>query len=314
MTPKFIVRSKENKQRSIIDFFDDKSRKEFENANNHKEETPSEIGSRTAGGGYKYERYFRDLLNNRLDSDEAKFVLDQLNIDINNVKSLRVEKLGGKLKPDNQIIIEMKSNKIVKINISNKKQDKNGYNHIDRRTVDFYTDKFGFPPILRTALKKYCGVPGFSPVDLLRSGELTKAEYLKLIDIPEKKKHTEEESQGGRFYINELSNLERDIILGYFESHKEPIMRFVLNGDNPDYPVDYVVVGKEKGKNYDHYVYTLEEAFNKACQGKFFLSKPTLGHGSNLRIGPITIQKKGGTGRSTTLQFKWKDIFPKNKG
>jgi len=280
-----------------------------------KKETTAEIGSRTAKGGYNNEKYFRELLNYNLNTKEAQDILKQLNIDFKKIKSLKVKKIGGKLKPDNQIFIVFKDNTSQTMNISNKKQDSTGFNHIDRRTVDDYATKFDLKPITRDALKKYCGVSPFSPLDLLNKGELSKSEYQKLVDIPEKKAHKEKESQGGRFYLNELSQEERDSVLNEFELKKKQIMHFILNGDNSEYPVDYVVgtkLLKEKNR-IDHLVFPLEEIINMACENNFILSKVRKNFGSNLKIGSITVQKKGGTGRSTNLQFKWTDLFPKDK-
>jgi len=309
-------KEKKYSQKDLEDFIGGISTKKKEELKkNVKKETPAEVGSRTASGGFRNERYFRDLLNNSLDSEEARDLLNQLNINYHKIKILEVKKLGGIYKPDNQIFIKFNDGTSQTINISNKKQDDFGFNQLDRRTVDKYSEIFSLSSLTKNTLKKYCGVRGFSPLDLLNSGELPKEQYLRLIDIPEKKTHTEEASKGGRFYLNELSNEEKESVISEFESKKEQIMLFVLNGDDVNYPVDYVVVTKisKKKQKYDHLVFTLEEIFRKACERDFYLSNVTRKYGSNLRIGAITVQKKGGTGGSTNLQFKWTNLYPKKR-
>ncbi|MHA1251665.1 MAG: hypothetical protein ACTSRP_16860 [Candidatus Helarchaeota archaeon] len=273
-------------------------------------ETPQEIGSRTAKGGFENERKIRDLLKNWKSQSDAKNILKSMGVEIENIKTLDAKILGGRKKVDLQIFITYESGNTQTINLSLKKQDRHGFNHIDRRTVDFYADKFQFSETTRIALKKFCGVPGFSPLDLLKSGELTKEEYFKLRDIPEKKHHTEPEAQGGRFYIDELSPKEQKAIIKDFEDKKEKIIHFILNGDDPEYPVHYLLITKQENDQTFYYIESLKTA-EKRANGKIFLTKSRRKDiGANLQIGDILIQRKGGTGGATQLQFKWKNIFP----
>lgn len=271
-------------------------------------ETPQEIGSRTAKGGYSNENDIIEMFDNWKNDKIAQNFLKIMGFRIEDIQSLRTEKVGGRKKTDIQLFIK-DSNKIITKNISLKKQNSQGYNHIGRKNVDYYCDLFDFSQTTRIALNKYCGVSGYSPSDLLKSGRIDRQSYLNLRDIPEKVKHSEEEAKGGRFFLDELHENEVDSILNDFTAKLDTIIFHILNGDEPEYFVDWFIFTKNDSNQINISIEPIAETINRA-KGSVYLSNATKGSGSNLRFGPITVQKKGGTGGATQLQFKWKNIFP----
>ena len=164
-------------------------------------ETRAEIGSRTAKEGFNNEEDLRTLFSSWKQSDTAKDMLKSMGFDLHSIKHIDAIKKGGKSKTDIQLRVKLKDSTQKIVNLSLKKQNLQGYNHIGRTTVDNYCDLFGFSEITRRALKKYCGVKGFTPEDLLSKGEISKEKYLSLREVKLNKQHTE---SGRRFFIDEL--------------------------------------------------------------------------------------------------------------
>lgn len=271
-------------------------------------ETPQDIGSRTAKGGYDNENDIMAMFENWKTDKNAQDFLKVMGVKIEEIRKIIMKRVGGRKKTDIQLFI-INSEKTVKINLSLKKQNTQGYNHIGRNTVDHYCDLFVFSQLTRTGLKKYCGVPGYSPLDLLKSWKLDKRDYLNLRDIPEKITHSEEEAKGGRFFLDELPKKEVDSILSDFITKRDSILFHILSGNEPEYYVDWMIITKKDNNHIKLYLEPIGETMKRA-KGSVYLSRTTQKSGSNLHIGPITVQKKGGTGGASQLQFKWKNIFP----
>ncbi|MFX0107351.1 MAG: hypothetical protein ACFE7R_03640 [Candidatus Hodarchaeota archaeon] len=269
------------------------------------DESWEEIGSRTAKGGFSNEDRVEKKFNNWEDDNEAKAWLVQMRYTLDEIDSVTVRKIGGRNKADILVTISLLDGNQNQERISCKKQNKNGYNHIGRNSVDFYSDKFGFTPVTRRGLKKFCGDTGHSPVELFDQGKITQKEYEQLKAIPQKRKKPAKEAKGGRFYFEELKEEEQKSILEDFKANLQKILNFIIRGEG-EYQADWMLITKSIDGIHQYHLETVDESLMRAW-GEVRKSKETK---SSFRIGSITVQRKGGTGGATNLQFKWSNIFP----
>lgn len=269
-------------------------------------ETWEEIGSRTAKGGFKNEKEVANKFNNWKEDEDAQFWLQSMEYLLHEIDSVSAEPLGGQYKADVIVQVTKKDKSITKERISCKKQNKQGYNHIERRTVDFYTDQFGFCDITRVGLKKFCGEAGFSPQELFENGKISQTKYQQLQDTPLTRKKPPKEGAGGRFFIEELTTEERMAILEEFTSKLDEILSFILKGEG-EFGADWMLITMKPNDELLFYLEPIEHAIERAKEGGVRQSRRKK---SSFKIGTITVQRKGGTGGATNLQFKWTNIFP----
>ena len=274
-----------------------------------KKETRADIGSRTAKEGYDNEEHIMEKINNWKSDQESRdwinFICEIKKIDINDIINIKCSDIPGTKKSDLRILIETKEEKFT-FGIQAKKQNKQGYNHLGRRKVEEYVEKFNFSTNTALGLKKYCGVTGYSPSDLFKSGKLKETEYLNCKDIPEKKTHSE---GTGRFYFSELEKIEQDSIKKDFREKADEIFRYILVGSG-EYKVDFMIITK-KTDDLEYHIETIEQTIERAKESteEEFINVSRF---DNFKMGKhITVQKKGGTGGADYLQFKWTNIFPK---
>ncbi len=157
------------------------------------------------------------------------------------------------------------------------------FNQIDKRWVDRYADIWNMPYDVVTIIRKYCGVKGYRPTDL------------GVVDVKDTR----------RFFLTELSDVEQLTILNFFNGARCQITNTVLRGDKQPY-ADYVLVTKPDIK--DSAVADIENVI------AYYSGPAHITRRGNLKLGKITIQRKGGNGGGSTaqmLQFKFspKDIF-----
>lgn len=269
-------------------------------------ETKEEIGSRTAKTGFKNEDRILSLFQN-WDKNESsqyflKFICKNENISYESIKRIGAEKIGGRGGKADITIEIITATTIKKIGISLKKQEEKGYNHIDRREPGFFADKFNFSETARLALYKYCGIAGYSPVELYEKGKISQKEYETYKDTPHKGK-THSEGRG-RFFLYELNNEEQNVLLNEFKNKQEMILAYILKGEG-SLKADYLIITKHTADDeYLFHIETIEETIIRA-RGNVLASKR-----GSIHFGKMTAQRKGGTGGAWQIQFKWSNIFP----
>ncbi|MBD3190139.1 MAG: hypothetical protein GF308_05825 [Candidatus Heimdallarchaeota archaeon] len=282
---------------------------------NKKKETKEEIGSRTAKRGFrnedlvmmKFYNWEEDLIAQKW----LSFICKQNKQNYDNLSSVKVEKIAGRHKADILVQLIFKNNSILDAKISLKRQKgERGYNHIHRENAAEFAERFNFSPVAKIALLKYCGVQGYSPFDLYQKGELTNVEYEQYDDIPEKKKHRE---GTGRFYFDELEEAEQRALINNFSKNIQPILRYILRGEKgSEHPADYLLCTKDLGNDKKLFsIETIAEAIDRAYDDGVI--SPLNRKHSSLHMGLLTVQRKGGTGGATQLQFKWTNVFPDEK-
>lgn len=158
------------------------------------------------------------------------------------------------------------------------------FNQIDKRWVDAYAKKWKMPDIISGILKKYCGESGYRPVDILSDDELKSV------------------SDRRRFTMNELPQKDRETVLDYFESNKKRIIRDVVSGTGRASAKWMLIVEEKNGAPVRSAVIPIGKVISYCMGGASITNRGTL------RLGGLTIQRKGGdAGRSTAqmLQFKF---------
>jgi len=142
------------------------------------------------------------------------------------------------------------------------------FNHVARYKVDKYGEVLGMPDDVVETLKMFCG------------------------DIkvdPDKK----------RLFMKDISKERVDNVLEYLSNNKRKLLEFVFYGEDPDTaPKYYIVTYQDK-----YHVFNTSDVVDYYMQ-----SEPEVSPRSSLKIGGLTIQRKGGQGSPNDLQIKIKPL------
>lgn len=182
--------------------------------------------------------------------------------------------------------INSKADVLVEVNDSNPigisiKKFTASFNQIDKRKVDNYQKMWNIPKDVTDILKKYCGQKGYRPMDKN--------------PIPQVKDQR-------RYFLTELTQHEQKRILNFFDSNKSIIIHDILRG-NKKPKADYMLVVKKNGSGVKESTITKIENVISHYDGSTEITKR-----GNLKLGKITVQRKGGNGGGVTaqmLQFKF---------
>ncbi len=240
--------------------------------------------SETAKSGFVTEDQVVDEFRNWSNSIIAKKWLSV--IGYSKIKTVKVDttrSLGMNGKADALLTV----NKGNQIGISIKKFTIS-FNQVDKRKVDTYQKMWSIPKDVTVILKKYCGQDGYRPMDEN--------------PIPQVKDQR-------RYFLTELTLDEQKKILNFFGKNKSRIIHDVLRG-NTEPKADYMLVVKKKGNRIKHSAITKIENVINHYGGLTKITKR-----GNLKLGKITVQRKGGNGGGQTaqmLQFKFspKEVLP----
>lgn len=257
-----------------------------------------QIGSSTAKGGFDNEKAIADKFNNYKNDDNAKQWLNQMGYNYHQIQQLiaiqipirinknTVKKLGINdeqftltqkyKKADIQIQLTITVNNIIyRENISLKKANlSSNFNQIDKRAVDTYQQMWGFDDTLAVLLKKFTG---------------------EVQPTPEQSQTLKDKR---RWYLNELSNTEQQLILDFFRQNKYLVVSDILKGRGM-LSAEWFLVTKVNGNKITYCLKNINEVINFYAQGEVKLSTQ-----SGLVISKLTAQRKGGTPDPTSLQFK----------
>lgn len=155
------------------------------------------------------------------------------------------------------------------------------------------------PDEVADELRKFTSEEGFTATDLLKEGKISKQKYYSLKDKR-------------RIMLNEMSSEIQKKIIDLFKNNKNKIVTEVMKGEG-EYAADWMLVDEvelDKNKKVKKIskitIKSIEESIKIFSKGKVGLTRD-----GNLKIGKITLQRKGGTPDPTKLQFKISpgDIF-----
>lgn len=234
-------------------------------------------GSKTARGGFKTEKDIVKKFNSWQHDEDAHQWLDTMGYDLKKIERVEAIIVTGSHKTDLQVQITIFFKKAIAIeNLSVKLvSNPQGFNQIDKRWVDKYVEMWNIPPDVAETLKLF-------------TGEIKP-------DITELKDYR-------RMFLNEMDIRTQEIILEFFNKNKILIVSDILKG-NDEYPVNWImVVYKKKNEKPEWALKHINYVLNVYGSGEVKITDR-----GSLKIGKITMQRKGGDGGRETskmLQFK----------
>ncbi|MFA5247996.1 MAG: type II restriction endonuclease [Patescibacteria group bacterium] len=236
------------------------------------------LGSKTAKGGFKNEKDVIKTFNNWRASEIAQAWLSEMGYDFDNIEYVKAEKVRGQYKADVQvrirIVIKLKSqedlqNLQVKL-VSNPQ----GFNQIDKRWVDKYTELWKIPKDIVKILKLFTG------------------------EIEPKEKNLKDPR---RMLLTEMKKKDQKKIIKFFDKNRILVISDLLKGRG-EFSADWVLVILKANGDNDWVLKSINEAMNVFGQGDIRITDQ-----GSLKIGKIGMQRKGGDGgrdSAKMLQFK----------
>tara|TARA_B100000614_G_scaffold192463_1_gene173575 strand:+ start:93 stop:923 length:831 start_codon:yes stop_codon:yes gene_type:complete len=263
-----------------------------------------ELGSKTAKGGFRNEVDIVKKFNNWKTDRDSQDWLKIMGYDINaiqNIEAIIVPTILSKKKieefkieeedyyefvkfkkADAQIRIFIRVANILKIeNLSLKKANESfGYNQLDKRPVATYQSIWNFDDSISLWLKLF-------------TGELNYMQYLEEFEIENFKSKK-------RVFINEFPLLTQHRIIDFFAQNRILVVSDIIKGRG-GLSANWLLVTMRLANGVKRYcLKDINSAMNYYGSGEISVTPR-----GSLKIGRITMQRKGGTPDPTSLQFKF---------
>ncbi len=184
-------------------------------------------------------------------------------------------------KADIQVKVEITIDNIVHIeNISLKKANKSaGFNQVDKRAVLTYQKIWAFNDEIAKWLRAFTG--DILPKDILSQQELEKIK------------------DNRRLFLTEIPKDKLQIIIDFFSNNKTLVVSDILRGRGGLSAEWFLVTRKNSDNTLDWILKDINSVVNfYVCGGVAVTPR------GSLKIGRVTMQRKGGTPDPTSLQFK----------
>ncbi len=234
-----------------------------------------EKGSQTAKDGFQNEDDIVRKFNNWKKDKDAQSWLVLMKYKLSEIEYVEAVKISG-FKTDVQVQITIKLKKAIDVEnmqvklVSNPK----GFNQIDKRWVDKYTEMWNIPENIVSILKRYTG---------------EKASKKK--DLKDKR----------RMFANEFTKIEQKKIVTWLKKNQSLIVSDILKGRGK-FAAEWMLVAQKVEKNARWILKPINFCLNYFGNGEIEITQR-----GNFKIGRITMQRKGGDGGRDTakmLQFK----------
>jgi len=232
-------------------------------------------GSQTAKDGFKNEKDIVSKFNNWENDDEAKSWLRIMGYKLSEIEYVTAIILSG-FKTDVQIQVSIKLKRVLDIENLQVKlvSNKRGFNQIDKRWVDKYVEMWAIPDNIKNILKKFTG------------------------ELKPTIKNTRDKR---RTFINEFSKTNQEKIVAWIEANKALIVNDILKGRGK-FAAEWMLVAQKIEADARWVLKPINFVINYFGNGKVKITKR-----GSIKIGNITMQRKGGDGGRPTanmLQFK----------
>jgi hypothetical protein len=232
----------------------------------------AELGSQTAKNGFKNETEIAAKFNNWRTDTDAQIWISSMNYKVADVENVVASKPHGE-KADVEVRIKTKNGeKIEGISIK-LVSNPNGFNQIDKRWLSHYANMWKMPSNVETALKYFVG-----ETPPLKTGRDPK-----------------------RMYLNELDSGSQKAVVDFFTANKAAIVSDLFEGDGV-HAAGWVMVALKATENTRWTLQSSADTIHFFSEGPVVITRA-----GNLKIGRITMQRKGGDGGRETakmLQFK----------
>ncbi len=232
-------------------------------------------GSRTAKAGFSNEDDIVIKFNNWKEDPDAQIWLELMCYKFDEIERVEAVKLHG-YKTDVQVQIAIHLKKAISAeNISIKLVSNNtGFNQIDKRWVKSYVEMWNIPEDITLILQKYTG---------------------------ESKSDKKDLRDPRRMFFDEMLPEEVEKVIKFFNKKKVLIVSDLIKGKGV-FSANWMLVALKLDSEIKWILKSINYALNVFSEGDVFITKQ-----GNLRIGKISMQRKGGdNGRDTAkmLQFK----------
>ncbi|MGH9821102.1 MAG: type II restriction endonuclease [Pyrinomonadaceae bacterium] len=234
--------------------------------------TPAELGSETAKNGFRNEDEICDKFNAWKTDEDAIGWLAAMNYKLAQIESVTATKPHGE-KADVEVRIKTRKGESTEGISIKLVSSPNGFNQIDKRWLSHYVKMWGIPSDVESSLKLFLGE---TPPD--RPSRDAK-----------------------RMYLNELDPARRNAVVEFFSNNRPKIAHDLFAGDG-SHAAGWIMVALKSADKPRWVLRTADETIKFFSEGKVEITS----HG-NLKMGRITMQRKGGDGGRETakmLQFK----------
>lgn len=233
----------------------------------------AERGSQIAKEGFRNENDVREKLNKWQDDNDAREWLRSLGHDPGSVVAVRAFKPHGQ-----------KSDVVVEVAAANGSTYRHGI------SIKLVSGATGFNQVDKRWLRQYVRMWDI-PAEIVRSLRLFLGE-----DLPDGKSRRPD-----RMFLTELGKEERLRIVEFFTRNKERVTADLLRGEGED-KADFLMVVWRTGRETRSKIVPIESAIAFYSEGNVEVTRS-----GNLKIGRITMQRKGGDGgRETAKQLQFK--------
>jgi len=236
------------------------------------------LGSQTAKGGFRNETDVIARFNNWKKDDVARKWLNAMGYKIDDIEYVKAAKIRGQYKADIQVRIRITIKLKFQEDLQNLQvklvSNPQGFNQIDKRWVDKYVELWNIPDDVTKILKFFTGE--VKPI----VGGL---------------------KDSRRTLLSEMSETDQNKIVKFFENNKILVISDLLKGRS-EFSADWVLVILKANNENKWVLKSINEAMNVFGNGEIKITDR-----GSLRIGKITMQRKGGDGGRETarmLQFK----------
>ena len=230
------------------------------------------LGSNTAKNGFKNEDEIRDKFNNWKADEDARLWLGVMGFKTAEIISVFAQKPHGE-KSDVDVLVKTKSGERTEGVSIKLVSSPNGFNQIDKRWLAHYVKMWNMPPAVEAALKLFVGeTPPIKP-----------------------------SRNKGRMFLDELSPEQQKAVIDFFTANCTKILHDLFRGEGP-HAATWFMVALKATENTKWVLRRDEEVMRFFGDGKIEITRA-----GNLKIGRITVQRKGGDGGRDTakmLQFK----------
>ena len=233
----------------------------------------AEKGSQIARDGFDNEKDVVYKFNNWKTDKDAQDWLRIMGYDLEEIDDVQARILHG-YKTDVQSQVSIKLKKVIDAQniqvklVSNPK----GFNQVDKRWVRQYVELWNIPEDIGELLRYFSG----------------------------EKKPYKEVKDSRRMFLTEFSQEEQEKLLAFFKNNKTLILCDILKGRGK-FAAEWMLVIR-KTKDVDWVFKPINTVLNHYAQGDVSITKR-----GSLKIGKVTLQRKGGDGGRKTanmLQFK----------
>lgn len=230
------------------------------------------LGSNTAKNGFKNEDEIRDKFNNwRVDVD-ARVWLAAMNYKVAEIESVAATKPHGE-KADVEVKIKTKSGEKVEGISIKLVSSPNGFNQIDKRWLATYAKMWKMPADVAAAFKLFVG------------------------EVPPNKPSRDAK----RMYLNELDPQTQKAVVDFFTANKDEIVSDLFAGDG-QHAAGWMMVALKSTDKPRWVIRSSADTIKFFSEGKVEITRT-----GNLKIGRVTMQRKGGDGgRETAKQLQFK--------